>query len=570
MAMIATHSDQLAEMLKLRESDSLQKISLEKQISLLKASEHKKRQELLEQIEALNSRDSIRIAKLKHRIDSLRLIVKGFPVVPFPGDTLFRIFNKVGSFTPSERARAISIRIRKLADEWPFSADSVRLENSDLTTDITCNGTILMSVTEKDAIWMNTSKSKLATQYRLRICKSVVSYMDVTSFDSIIKKVGIAVLIITLLAVFIFLVSKLFRWIKGRINRYAGNHIKVIKLKDYELFDVQRQMKVLMFLTTVAQWWIILLSVYFTLPIIFGLFPWTKNLAGVLLGYVLNPLVTILKGIWGYLPNLFTIIVIVVVFTYVLKGFKFLKGEVEREALRIPGLYPDLANPTFQIIRVLTYAFMLVVIFPYLPGANSPVFQGVSVFLGVLFTFGSTGSLSNMIAGLVITFMRSYKVGDRVKIGDVTGDIIEKSILVTRMRTIKNELISIPNSNVLGSHLINYSSDAPGRGLIINTTITIGYDAPWRQVHQLMIDAALATDLIEKEPKPFVFQTSLDDFFVSYQINAYTRAPNDQASIYSQLHQNLQDKFNEAGVEIMSPHYYAGRDGNKPAMPERQ
>ena len=163
--------------------------------------------------------------------------------------------------------------------------------------------------------------------------------------------------------------------------------------------------------------------------------------------------------------------------------------------------------------------------------------------------------------------MRSFTIGDRVKIGDVTGDVIEKTMLVTRVRTTKNEIISIPNSTILTSHIINFSSDAPDKGLILHTPVTIGYDAPWRQVHQLLIGAALATEFIEKEPKPFVLQTSLDDFYVSYQINAYTRAPNRQAATYSLLHQNIQDKFNEAGVEIMSPHYRAQRDGNQTTVP---
>jgi len=267
------------------------------------------------------------------------------------------------------------------------------------------------------------------------------------------------------------------------------------------------------------------------------------------------------------LPNLFTIIVIVFVFRYILKGIHFLKNEVENGSLKLPGFYPDWANPTFQIIKVLLYAFMFIVIFPYLPGSDSPVFQGVSVFLGVLFTFGSSGSLSNVIAGLVLTYMRAFKIGDRVKIGDITGDIIEETLLVTRIRTIKNEIISIPNSNVMSSHTINYSSDSIDNGLILHTTVTIGYDVPWKNMHQALIDAALRTEHLLQVPKPFVLQTSLDDFFVSYQINAYTREPNKQAEIYSKLHQNIQDCCNEVGIEILSPHYRSARDGNMTTIP---
>lgn len=188
--------------------------------------------------------------------------------------------------------------------------------------------------------------------------------------------------------------------------------------------------------------------------------------------------------------------------------------------------------------------------------------------MGFLFTFGSAGSLSNIIAGLILTYMRLFKIGDRVKIGDVVGDVIEKSLLVTRIRTIKNEIISIPNSTVMSSHTINYSSDAPEKGLIIHSTITIGYDVPWKDMHQALIDAATKTALVLPEPVPFVLQTSLDDFYVSYQINAFVKEANKQAIIYSNLHQNIQDVCNERGIEIMSPHYRAARDGNKTTIPE--
>ena len=217
--------------------------------------------------------------------------------------------------------------------------------------------------------------------------------------------------------------------------------------------------------------------------------------------------------------------------------------------------------------NVLVIAFAFVVIFPYLPGSDSPVFQGISVFLGFLFTFGSAGSLSNVIAGLVLTYMRLFKIGDRVKIGEIVGDVIEKSSLVTRVRTPKNEIISIPNSTVMSSHTINYSSDAPEKGLIIHTTVTIGYDVPWKDMHQTLIDAALRTDLVLKDPQPFVLQTSLEDFYVAYQINAYVREANKQAAIYSNLHQNIQDVCNENGIEILSPHYRAARDGNQSTIP---
>ncbi|TFH49653.1 MAG: mechanosensitive ion channel, partial [Methanothrix sp.] len=179
-----------------------------------------------------------------------------------------------------------------------------------------------------------------------------------------------------------------------------------------------------------------------------------------------------------------------------------------------------------------------------------------------------SSAIANIVAGVILTYMRAFKLGDRVKIADTIGDVVEKTLLVTRVRTIKNVDITVPNAMVLSSHIINYSSTAEDDGLILHTTITIGYDAPWRQVHELMIAAARATSNILETPAPFVLQTSLDDFYVSYQINAYTDKPSVMARTYSELHQNIQEKFNEGGVEIMPPHYATLRDGNMTTIPE--
>jgi len=326
-------------------------------------------------------------------------------------------------------------------------------------------------------------------------------------------------------------------------------------------------MKVLYSGLNILQWICFLVLIYMSLLVLLGIFPWTSGLGSKLVSFFLDPTKKILISVWYYLPNLLTIIVVIVIFRYFLRLLAFFKTEIEKGRLKIPGFYVDWANPTFQIIRVLVFAFMLIIIFPYLPGSDSPIFKGVSVFLGVLFTFGSAGALSNIVSGLVLTYMRAYKIGDRIQIGLVTGDVVEKSILVTKIKTIKNEIVSIPNSTVMASHTTNYSADASEHGLILFTSVTIGYDTPWRQVHELLIKAALATDHIEKTPAPFVFQEKLNDFYVTYQINAYTHVPNEQQVIYSFLHQHIQDAFNEAGVEIMSSHYSNIRDGNKSTVP---
>jgi small-conductance mechanosensitive channel len=563
------YNKKLAEIEQQRVSDSIKRAGLEEELNSLKTTDNLKKEELQNELQELNEKEEKRIAQKKARIDSLRLTAKGYPVNGFFNDTLFLVYNKLGSFSAKERAEAISKRIKKLKDHFFFTADSIKLIEAETTVDIVFEDEVIMSISENDAIWNNSSKMDLAKKYKQITADAVLKYKSETSLLTLAKEIGLALLVIIIVAGVIFYIRKFIRWTAELIKQQEGKSIKGIKIKSYTLFDSGQMVKVTTTANNVFKWIIIFLVIYIALPILFSIFPWTRNFADILLGYIINPVKKIANSIWNYLPNLFTIIVIIIVFRYVIRFIRFLKTEIESESLKIPGFYPDWANPTYQIIRILLFAFSFVLIFPYLPGSDSPVFQGVSVFLGFLFTFGSAGSLSNIIAGLVLTYMRLFNIGDRVKIGDdVVGDVIEKSMLVTRVRTIKNEIISIPNSTIMNSHTINYSSDAPEKGLIIHTTVTIGYDVPWRNMHQALIDAALKTELLLHNPKPYVLQTSLDDFYVSYQINAYTKDPNKQAIIYSDLHKNIQDVCNERGIEIMSPHYRSERDGNKSSIPE--
>ncbi|WPR70266.1 mechanosensitive ion channel [Flavobacterium sp. NG2] len=567
-ALLTEYNSKIAQIEKQRIQDSVKRAGLESKLNSLKTTDNLKKEALLKQIEELNNQDRIRIEKKKAQIDALRSTAKAYPVKGFFDDTLFLIYSKLGSFSASDRADAISNRVQQLADHFTFTKDSLKIVPSETVLDITYGEKIIMSISENDAIWNGSSKEALAQKYQSIIANSVSHYKNETSTSTLIKEVGTALLILSILAIVLFYINRFFNWTALNIEGKKGNRLKGFTIKNYTLFDEERQVSFVLFLNKLLKWIVNLVLIYVTLPVLFGIFPWTKNFANTLFGYVLTPLKNIGLSIWNYLPNLITIIVIYFVFHYVLKGIEFLKEEIAKGNLQLTNFYPEWANPTYQIIRVLLYAFMFVLIFKYLPGSDSPIFQGVSVFLGFLFTFGSSGALSNVIAGIVLTYMRLFKIGDRVKIGDITGNVIEKSLLVTRIKTIKNEIISIPNSTVMNSHTTNYTSETLTQGLIIHTTITIGYDVPWKTVHQALLNAADRTNLLLKEPKPFVLQTSLDDFYVSYQINAHTKDANKQAIIYSDLHQNIQDCCNELGIEILSPHYRAARDGNRTTIPE--
>lgn len=555
---------------KQRVADSLKKAELLAEIQSLKTTDNLKKETLQAQLDAISSQETERLASKKREVEALRATNKGVPVMGFFKDTLFTVYSRLGSFSPKERAKAISERIHSLAGLRDFSTDSLVVESEYNILNLVYSDQIVTSISEEDALWSKMNAADLSIKYQKTISEAILNYQNETNIITLLKEFGLALLVLIITYLIIKYIFIAFRWTAIKIHAQENKRIKGIKIKDYTLFDASRQVAVLINLNTVLKWLVVLSTVYIALPILFGIFPWTKDMAQTLFGYVLNPLKDIGLGLWNYLPNLITVIVIIVVFRYVLKGLYFLKLEIQQENLKLPGFYSDWAAPTYQIVKVLVFAFMIVVIFPYLPGSDSPVFQGVSVFLGFLFTFGSAGSLSNIIAGLILTYMRLFKMGDRVKIGSISGDVIEKNMLVTRVRTTKNEIISIPNATVMNSHTINYSSDAPEKGLIMHSTITIGYDVPWRKMEAVLIKAALKTPLLLDDPVPFVLQTSLDDFYVSYQINAYTREPNKQATIYSNLHANIQDFCNEAGIEIMSPHYRAARDGNQSTIPADQ
>lgn len=550
----------------MRRVDSVRRATLEEELKSLQTTDNLKKQELLAELEKIKADEQEKQAKKRARIDSLKQVVIGYPVSPFL-DTILYVYTALGPFSPSMRAANTAMRIEEMEDDMLFHGDSLFVFHSEQTVDLLYRDVIILSITDADALWMGMSKADLGVYYKNKITESISGYRKATSVQTLLKEIGLAILVVIFVYFLIKYLNIGYKLLRVKIREGRDKWIKGIKVRGYELFTAQKQVVAMYVLLNILRWILLFLIIYLMLPVLFGIFPWTKTLSGTLFGYVLNPLKNILTAIWNYIPKLITIFIILFVFRYVFKALRFFKHEVERGALVIPGFYTDWAAPTYQIIRVLIVAFMLIVIFPLLPGSDSEVFRGVSVFLGILFTFSSSGSLSNIFAGLVLTYMRAFKIGDRVKIGESVGDIIEKTLLVTRVRTIKNEDITIPNSTVLSSHTVNYSAAADEIGLIVHSTVTIGYDVPWKHVHELLINAAADSVYIINNPKPFVLQTSLDDFYVSYQVNAYTKEPSKQAEIYSSLHQNIQDKFNEAGVEIMSPHYKALRDGNQATIP---
>lgn len=546
--------------------DSIQQLLILEQITNLKASDENRKVALQIRLDSLKTLQTQRTFAIKKKVDSLRTSTVGVPVTVY-GDTVFYVFAKLGPFSPSERAQSITQKIEMLVDQSIFDQKEITFFDNEESCDVFHSEIILFSVTERDAFWLDESKREIAEKHSKLIVEAVREYHIETGMTRLLIRVGLLVFVLFLFYLGIRLLNrgfvKLNDWLIIKFKPFT----KGIKFKNYEFLSQAREEQVIRWVLKVIKWMVIMLLVYLSLPTVFSIFPSTKGFATKLFGYILDPVINFGVELIGYIPELITIIVIISITRYFVRFLNFLALEIEKGKLQLPGFFPDWSTPTFNLLRIVIYAFSFILIFPYLPGSDSAVFQGVSVFLGILISLGSSSAISNIIAGLVITYMRAFKIGDRVKIADTTGDVIEKTMLVTRVRTIKNEDVTIPNSSILNGNTVNYSSSAETLGLILNTTITIGYDVPWRKVHELLIDAAVGCEYVMKEPKPFVLQTSLDDFYVSYQINAYTATAGVAAKVYSELHSKIQDNFNEAGIEILSPHYRAARDGNMVTTP---
>ena len=550
-----------------RVDDSIKRVVLEQNLKSLKTTDNLKKEVLQRQLQEIADREFQRVAQKNIRIDSLRKIVKGYPVLGALNDTLFYIYAKIGAFTPSDRAVNITHKIKQLYENDFLKIDSISTSISDNTIDVVYGEMIIMSISETDALWNNRTMQDLANENAAIIKKDIAVAKKETSFFKLLMRIGLVVFVILCLWLLIWLVGRTHSRMIHLITVRKEKWLKSLSYKDYTFLSSDQELSMILFFFKILKWFLIILLVYLILPVIFSIFPFTRGWADDFFDLIWAPFKGIFIAVWEYLPNLFSILVIYFVMRYFIRFVKYIFTEIELEKLKIAGFHADWAMPTYSIVRFLLYAFMFVLIFPKLPGSDSDIFKGVSVFIGILFSLGSSSAIANMIAGLVITYMRPFKIGDRIKINEISGDVVEKTLLVTRLKTIKNEEITIPNSSVLTSNTTNYSSHAKNEGLIVHTTVTIGYDVPWQEMYRALIDAALQTESILKEPKPFVLQTSLDDFYVSYQLNAYTREANRQAVVYSLLHQRIQDICNERGIEILSPHYRGQRDGNRTTIP---
>jgi len=405
------------------------------------------------------------------------------------------------------------------------------------------------------------------------IFKNFLAWLDgvFTEFDpeQAIQAV-IAAVVITIVVYVVFRIwRRLIRRFETKLEAARETTLKPLRFQNMDLLSADDLASLFRSALRLVYWLGIAILALFNINVVFGLFPATRGVVVALVEILINTLTAMGQTFVAYLPKLAVILLTAAIAYYAVRIARlFFRGLATRR-ITISGFYPEWAMPTFGLVRLLIITVAFVMILPNLPAAHSPAFRGVSIFVAVLVSLGSTAAVANMISGVVLTYTRAFKIGDRVRIADTVGNIEEKTLFVTRVTTPKNVEIAIPNTMVLANHVINYSSRARrDPGLILHTAVTIGYDVSRERVEELLIEAALVTEQLETEPPPFVLMTSLDDFYISYEINAYTKRARLMSATYSELHSHIVDRFNDAGIEIMSPHYSAIRDGNPLTLPE--
>jgi len=484
------------------------------------------------------------------------------------GEQVFVIRAKLGPYTPRRRVETILTIVKQLERD-PAAVSNITTRDTAFSTDIVADSLTILTITDADAkLAEASSRQALAQSVSERLKRALLEDIREHSLANILVAVAYTAGATVVLLLCLASTGWLFPRLYAVVERARGTFIRPVRIQKTELLSQETLTDVIIGLLRVMRVLAILFLLSIYAPVVLSFFPDTRHLSSDIVAYTIQPFRDVLiPAVISYLPNVAFMAAVIISTYYTLAFTHFAFREIGRGNIVVSGFDPEWSESTYKIARFLIIAFMFVMIYPYLPGSGSPAFQQVSIFLGILLSLGSTGSVSHIIAGVFLTYTGAFKIGDRVKIADTVGDVVDKTLLATRVRTIKHEYITIPNGLVLGSHIVNYSSSTGNPGLILHTTITIGYDAPWRRVQQLLIDAALKTENVLATPAPFVLQTSLDDYYVSYQINAYTDAPSLMAVTYSSLHQNIQDTFNEAGVEIMSPQYQTLRDGNRTTIP---
>ena len=504
--------------------------------------------------------DSIRRAEQKRRIDSLRQVTPGVPLI-INGDTLLYVYANVGGEDATNRVASIERKILQIGKSLTMTTDSMHIFESEYMTDIMSGEIVIMRVSDLDGLWQGLSRQELAEKNMNIISAKINSLHAEYGLKAKLQGLGWAVFLIVVQIVFFVLTARFIRHLRKRIIAGFNGKIHSLVIKGYELWNVHQTKRLLLLATRFLQVLLVVLQLIISLPLLFSIFPETEKFTWKMINYIWEPLRDIMLSLINYFPNLVKIVVIIYVVRWLLKGIRHITDEITAGRLKIDKFYEDWAQPTYQIIRIFVIAFTVVVIWPWLPGSESGIFKGVSIFVAALFSLGSTTTIGNLISGIIITYMRPFLVGDYVRIDNREGVVVEKNAFITRLKDIKGNIVTVPNNSILSQQTVNYSAALRhGKGSIIHSDFTFTYVVPRETIEKYLLEAAGRCELLLKDPAPFVLITALEDFYTRYEINAYTRETERLFAVYSELHHHIVDVFREHQLNPTSSHFVSVKE----------
>ena len=506
-------------------------------------------------------KDSLYKAQRQEEIKRIYSKANGAPI-RLDNDTIYTIYTTLGLYSPLERAEYTEKKLRKLVELPIFRKDSLKIDSNNNLLMITYQGEWIQAVSEEDAIIAHLPQIELAKSLQNDILRAVTQYREEHSMQKRIMRIGELTLLILAIATFFYLLNLLFRKIQQLLLRHSFFE-KGIKIKNYQILNKENMNYILTKVLFLLKLIVFFIVIFVSIPVGLKLFPSTQLWAERLLKLILDPLSQIGTAIVDYLPNLIIIGIIILIGRMVLKLMRYFLYEIERGALKIKGFYKEFAKPTYNILRILFICFIFIVIFPYLPGSGSSAFQGVSIFLGLLIFLGSSSTISNGMAGIFITYMRAFRENDWIKVGDYIGMVIHKDSLVTRLKTINNEEVTVPNSMILSSSTMNFSSIGRTNGLVVTTQVKVRYDARLEDVDATLIAAAQATKGVTDKITPYIYHISLNELNATYEINAVTFEPQNMYIIKSDLIKNIYNAFRERNIELTSVEFVESKKYEK-------
>jgi small-conductance mechanosensitive channel len=494
--------------------------------------------------------------------------------VTLNGHPILTLHSAAGAQSPQRLAARLSDELTQLADQPSFDPASLGTSSEPPYVMVgirEANGNFrpLMAIDGRAAKLAGLSQQQLADRYANTIKASIGRYRTQRSPTAWLRGTALALVVLILYGLLLRLVLRLNRRAAQWLQRHGQDRLPELRLGSNRLVSRAWVLSSVQLARAVLLWLALALLTYLLLPLLLGLFPPTMLLAAGLRAQMVSAAQQLGSTLVGLIPNLLALALITAFTVIVLRLSRWVFDALEQQQLQFSWFYPEWARPTARIVTLLIVVAAVALALPYVPGSTSRAFQGAGVFLGILAALGSSAIATNVLSGLMLIYTRGFREGDRVSINGVVGTVAERALLVTRILTPLNELVSIPNAMVIANPVINYSLSARelSRPVALAVPVTLGYDVPWRQAHALLLAAARQVDGILEDPSPVVVQISLNDMHVSYELNACIADAQQYRTALSALIGAVQDRFAIAGVELLSPAYEANRDGNAPAIP---